>query len=188
MRQSRRIESLGSAGLVRTQGMGADEIDLRSDGWVVWGSITAFFLLSLLPWRLMPMAPDLLMLVVVFWAVHEPRRVGMFTGFVLGLLIDVHDAGPLGQYALTYVLACYGGVVLQRRLLRFNLWRQALHMVPVFVLARVVTVILSALVSGIWPGWAWLIGLALVCALWVPIGWLLLLPGNRLASMSASTE
>jgi hypothetical protein len=43
MRQSRRIESLGSAGLVRTQGMGADEIDLRSDGWVVWGSITAFF-------------------------------------------------------------------------------------------------------------------------------------------------
>lgn len=188
MRQPRRIESLGSAGLLRTQGMGADEIDLRSDGWVVWGSITVFFLLSLLPWRLMPMAPDLLMLVVVFWAVHEPRRVGMFTGFVLGLLIDVHDAGPLGQYALTYVLACYGAVVLQRRLLRFNLWRQALHMVPVFVLARVVTVLLSALVSGTWPGEAWLIGLALICALWVPIGWLLLLPGNRLASMSASTE
>jgi rod shape-determining protein MreD len=168
--------------------MGADEIDLRSDGWVVWGSITVFFLLSLLPWRLMAMAPDLLMLVVVFWAVHEPRRVGMFTAFVLGLLIDVHDAGPLGQYALTYVLACYGAVVLHRRLSRFNLWRQALHMVPVIVMSRVVTVVLSALVSGTWPGWSWLIGMALVCALWVPIGWLLLLPGNRLASMSASTE
>jgi len=100
----------------------------------------------------------------------------------------VHDAGPLGQYALTYVLACYGAVVLHRRLSRFNLWRQALHMVPVIVMSRVVTVVLSALVSGTWPGWSWLIGMALVCALWVPIGWLLLLPGNRLASMSASTE
>jgi rod shape-determining protein MreD len=188
VRQTRRSESLGSAGLLRTQGMGADEIDLRSDGWVVWGSIIAVFLLSLLPWRLLPMAPDLLMVVLAFWAVHEPRRVGMLTAFVLGLLIDVHDAGPLGQYALTYVLACYGAVVLHRRLLRFNLWRQALHMVPVFFVARLATVVLSAWVSGMWPGWSWLIGVAIVCALWVPIGWVLLLPGNRLASMSASTE
>lgn len=188
MRQSRQTESWGSAGLVRTQGMGADQIGLRSDGWVVWGSIVGVFLLSLLPWRLMALAPDLLMVVVVFWAVHEPRRVGMLTGFVLGLLIDVHDAGPLGQYALTYVLACYGAVVLHRRLLRFNLWRQALHMAPVFVLARSVTVVLSAWVSGLWPGEVWLIGVAIACALWVPIGWVLLLPGNRLGGMSASTE
>lgn len=188
MRQTRRIESLGSGGLVRAQGRGADQIDLRSDGWVVWGSITGVFLLTLLPWRLMAMAPDLLMLVVVFWAVHESRRVGMLTGFVLGLLVDVHDAGPLGQYALTYVLACYGAVVLHRRLLRFNLWRQALHMVPVFMLSRALTVVLAAGASGTWPGGSWFIGMALVCVLWVPIGWLLLLPGNRLASMNASTE
>ncbi len=188
MRQTQQIERSTSAGLVRTQGMGSDQLDQRSDGWVVWGSIGLFFLLSLLSWRLLPMAPDLLMVVLAFWAVHEPRRVGMLTGFVLGLLLDVHDASPLGQYALTYVLACYGAVILHRRLLRFNLWRQALHMMPVLLMAKVVAVSLTAWVSGIWPGWSWLIGMLLTCVLWVPIGWVLLFPGNRLESMSAATD
>ena len=188
MRQTQRTERSTSAGLVRAQGMGSDQLDQRSDGWVVWGSIGLFFLLSLLSWRLLPMAPDLLMVVLAFWAVHEPRRVGMLTGFVLGLLLDVHDAGPLGQYALTYVLTCYGAVILHRRLLRFNLWRQALHMMPVLLMARVVAVALTAWVSGMWAGWSWLIGMLLTCIMWVPIGWVLLLPGNRLESMSAATE
>lgn len=188
MRQPKRIDTSRSAGLVRTQGMGSDQLNHRSDGWVVWGSIALVFLLSLLPWRLLLMAPDLLMVVLAFWTVHEARRVGMVTGFVLGLLLDVHDAGPLGQYALTYVLACYGAVILHRRLMRFNLWSQALHMMPVLLVSRFVTVALSAWLSGVWPGWSWLGGMLIACALWVPIGWVLLLPGNRLDSMSASTE
>lgn len=174
--------------LLRTVGMGADSRDVHTDGWVVWGSILLVFLLSLLPWRLTTWAPDLLMLVIAFWVVHEGGRVGLVTGFVLGLLIDVHDAGPLGQYALTYVLVCYGAVVLRRRLLRFNLWRQAIHMLPVFVLARTLTLVLTAWLMGVWPGWGWLAGILLASVLWVPVGWVLLLPGNRLAAMNSQTD
>lgn len=174
--------------LLRTVGMGADSRDVHTDGWIVWGSIVLVFLMSLLPWRLTEWAPDLLMLVVAFWVVHEGGKVGLVTGFVLGLLIDVHDAGPLGQYALTYVLVCYGAVVLRRRLLRFNLWRQAIHMLPVFVLARTLTLVLSAWLMGVWPGWWWLAGVLLASLLWVPVGWILLMPGNRLAAMNSQID
>lgn len=171
--------------LLQAQRVGGSALDSRSDAWVVWGSITLAFLLALLPWRLMEMAPDLLMLVLAFWSVHESRRVGMVTGFILGLLIDVHDSGPLGQYALTYVLVCYGGVMLHRRLLRFDLWRQALHMVLVFLVARAITVFISAWISGAWPGWWWVVGVLIAGVLWVPVGWLLLLPGQRLDDVNS---
>lgn len=187
MRRANDFEPRAS-NLLRTQGMGADSRDVRTDGWVVWGSILLVFLLSLLPWRASGWAPDLLMLVIAFWVVHEGGKVGLLTGFVFGLLIDVHDVGPLGQHALTYVLVCYGAVVLRRRLLRFNLGRQAIHMLPVFVVASAVSVILTAALMGVWPGWLWLVGVLVAAVLWVPVGWILLLPGNRLGAMSSQTD
>ena len=183
MQQRQRTDS--SSRLLKTQGVGGNAIGHRADVLLVWGSIMLVFLLALLPWRLIDAAPDLLMLVLAFWSVHESRRVGMVTGFVLGLLIDVHDGGPLGQYALTYVLACYGAVILHRRLLRFDLWSQALHMLLVFLVARSVTILIAAWLTGTWPGWWWGVGVLVASALWVPVGWLLLLPGHRLDDVNS---
>jgi rod shape-determining protein MreD len=187
MRHAKQFEPRAN-NLLRTQGMSADSRDVRTDGWIVWGSIILVFLLSLLPWRSSIWAPDLLMLVIVFWAVHEGSRVGLVTGFVLGLLLDVHDAGPLGQHALVYVLACYGAVVLRRRMLRFNLGRQAIHMLTVFLVATALPMVLAAVLMGVWPESLWLVGVLLAAVLWVPVGWILLLPGNRLAAMNSQTD
>lgn len=188
MRRDNQLHGEGARGLLRTQGMGADTRDVHTDAWIVWGSIFLVFLLSLLPWRSLYGAPDLMMLVLAFWVVHESGRVGLLAAFLFGLFIDVHDAGPLGQYALTYVLVCYGAFVLRRRLLRFNLWRQALHMLPVFVVSKTLTIFFSAWLMGVWPGWSWLVGVLIMSALWVPVGWILLLPGNRLAAMNSQTD
>ena len=40
--------------------------------------------------------PDLLALVLVFWNVHQPRRVGVGWAFFFGLLVDVHHGALLG--------------------------------------------------------------------------------------------
>lgn len=143
---------------------------------MVWGSVLLVWLISLLPWRLWEEAPDILILVIAFWCVHEPRRIGMVTAFVFGLLMDVHDAGVLGGNALSYALVAYGAVVLHRRLQRFDLWSQAMHMLPIFFVARLVTVLIKAWIAGKWPGWDWAVGTALTAALWPVAGWLLHLP------------
>jgi len=143
---------------------------------LVWGSVLLAWLVSLLPWRLWPQAPDVLLLVIVFWCVHEPRRVGLVTAFVFGLLMDVHDAAVLGQTALTYVLLAYGALVLQRRLQRFDPWSQALHMLPLFLGAGMLATMIQAWLAGRWPGWAWAVGAVLTAALWPIAAGVLLWP------------
>lgn len=145
-------------------------------GLFVWVSILIVWLLSLLPWRLWEGAPDILILVIAFWCVHEPRRVGLFTAFFFGLLMDVHDAGLLGEHALSYTLVAYGAVALHRRLQRFDLFSQAFHMLPVFFLARFLTQVIHAWFAGKWPGWEWAMGALLTAAIWPLAGWVLHLP------------
>jgi len=139
----------------------------------VWFSIVFAWLISLLPWRVWEGAPDVLLLTLAFWCVRQPNRVGFLTAFVLGLLMDVHDSGLFGEMALRYVLVAYGATALHRRLQRFDLLGQALHLAPVFFAAGLVTTLLHAWLALSWPGWDWALGAVLTAALYPILGWVL---------------
>lgn len=47
-------------------------------------SVAVAFVLSLLPWSGYVWMPDLLMLVLAFWALHHPNRMPMSVGFCWG--------------------------------------------------------------------------------------------------------
>lgn len=151
-----------------------------SNLWFIWCTIVLVWLVSLLPWRLWQPAPDLLLLVIAFWCVNEPRRVGMLTAFVFGLLMDVHDAGLLGAQALTYTLVAYGAVTLTRRLLRFDVVVQAIHMLPVFIGAQIASHLVHAWLVSEWAGWQWLWSALFTVALWPLADVLLHMPQRRL--------
>lgn len=154
---------------------------------MVWGSILFVWLVSLLPWRLWEMAPDLLLLVLCFWALHEPRRVTMWMGFALGLLLDVHGGALLGEHSLSYVLAMYGVSLLQRRLLLFSPLVQLIHLLPIWVLALAVSRFAHAWLVGEWVGWDWLWSAVIMAALWPVIDVILLLPHRRLDDVDESS-
>ncbi|MDO8695350.1 MAG: rod shape-determining protein MreD [Sheuella sp.] len=164
-----------------------DPLENLTSPFYIWATIVGVWMLSLLPWRTWMAAPDLLLLVIAFWCIHEPRRIGMVAAFVFGLLMDVHDVGPFGQQALTYSIVAYGASVLQRRLLRFDLWSQGLHMLPVFFIAKLIGVLICAWLANFWAGWSWVIGVLLTVALWPAVGWLLLLPQHRMNDADANT-
>ena len=65
--------------------------------------------------------PDVLAIVMVFWTVHQPRRVGLVLAFLLGLALDVHESALLGQNALSYVVLSGLATIAQRRLRWFPL-------------------------------------------------------------------
>src|SRR5512133_2755074 len=69
--------------------------------------------------------PDLLALVLVFWTIHQPLRVGMTVAFVLGLFMDVHQSALLGQHALAYAVLSFLAMAMHRRLLWFSVPSQA---------------------------------------------------------------
>ena len=165
-----------------------DPINQHAGSLFIWSTLIIVWMLSLLPWRQWQGAPDLLLLVIAYWSVHESRRVGVLVAFVFGLLMDVHDAGPLGQLALNYALVAFAANVLHRRLLRFDLPFQALHMLPVFLVAKMITVLVCSWLAGLWPGWDWVLGAALTALLWPIVGWLLRFPQHKLDDVESSVQ
>jgi len=133
-------------------------------------------LLGLTGWNWLP---DVLAIVVVFWNVYQPRRVGVVLAFVLGLALDVHESALLGQNALSYVVLSSIALAVQRRLLWFPLREQALQIVPLFVLAALVEWVTRLVVQDAWPHWSQLLAPFMQAALWPLVGAFLLAPQRR---------
>ena len=75
------------------------------------------FALNLVPLGRTPLMPDFVALVLVFWNVHQSRRVGVGLAFLFGLMMDVHSGAVLGQHALAYTLLSFFAITIHRRLL-----------------------------------------------------------------------
>jgi len=137
--------------------------------------IIALFL-NFLPTASINWIPDWVALVLVFWSIREPRRVGMGSGFLLGLAMDVADASLLGQHALAYVIVAYLAELLSRRILWFPLSQQALHVLPLMLVVQAVQVIVRLAPGVDFPGWGYFVGPFLATVLWPPLTYVLLLP------------
>lgn len=145
----------------------------------IWSSLVVAFLLNLVPLGRQPALPDLLALVLVFWNVHQTRRVGVGSAFVFGLLMDVHSGAVLGQHALAYTLLSFFAVAISRRLLWFTVPSQALQILPLFVAAQAVSLLVRLVAGGMLPGWELLLAPLFQALLWPLATWLLLAPQRR---------
>ncbi len=143
------------------------------------------FCLNVLPWGglWLQLRPDFLLMVLLYWAMREPRMVGQLAGFFCALAMDVADSAILGQHVFVYALALYAAFSLRLRILRFALPEQALHMLIIFVLGSAITVVLNLLVDATFPGYIYFMGAIISALLWPTTVWLLELP-EALAAQS----
>ena len=135
---------------------------------------------NMLPLGRVAALPDLLALVLVFWNVHLPRRVGVGVAFLFGLLMDVHEGAVLGQHALAYTVLSYVAITIHRRLLWFGVAAQALQIVPLFFVAHLVSMLVRLAVGGMFPGWSSLLAPVFEALLW-PLATVLLQAPQRRA-------
>ena len=145
----------------------------------IWVSLLVALLLDMLPLGRVPWMPDFLALVLVFWNVHQPLRVGIGMAFVFGLGIDVHQSALLGQHALSYTTLSFFASLIHRRLLFFTVPSQALQMLPLFALAHGVELVIRLLAGGTFPGWVVLLAPVAESLLWPVVSILLLVPQRR---------
>lgn len=108
----------------------------------ILGTLTLAVLLEQLPWSgwALVVRPDFVLVGVLFWALHQPARIGFGTAFVLGLLVDFQDGAVFGQHAIAYAIGVYLVLYLRLRLLQFDPHRQAAQLFP--ILLGVQTVVL----------------------------------------------
>ncbi|MDD2809121.1 rod shape-determining protein MreD [Rhodoferax sp.] len=123
--------------------------------------------------------PDVLALVLAFWVIHQPQRIGVGIAFTLGLAMDVHQSSLLGQHALTYTALSFLALGIHRRLLWFGALAQMAQLLPLFVAAHALSLLVNLLAGGEFPG-AWLLLAPLLeTLLWPAVNALLLMPQRR---------
>ena len=147
--------------------------------WFIWATLLIALLIACMPLGRRPWLPDVLAMTLVFWNVHQPRRVGIGAGFVAGLLVDAQHAALLGEHALAYSLLGFFAVMLHRRLLWFSLPQQALQVLPLFFAARLVEFVVAMMAGGSPPGLGFFAAPLVQAALWPLLSWLLLAPQRR---------
>ncbi len=69
--------------------------------------------------------PEWVALTLIYWCIALPQRVGIATGLVLGLGLDVLEGSLLGQNAFALVVVALLALILYQRLRVYSLWQQA---------------------------------------------------------------
>lgn len=118
-----------------------------SGDWVITLSLMGALLLTLLP---MPAAvqvyrPEWVALVVIYWCLAAPERVGVGVAWGMGIMLDVISGTLLGQHALALALVAYIAIKLHRQARQFPLWQQAFMV----MLLIIVHLMLNLWVQGI---------------------------------------
>lgn len=84
-----------------------------------------------LPDWLAAVRPEWVVLVLIYWCMALPERVGVGIGWITGLLLDVLRGGLLGQHALSFAIVAYVTLQFYQRLRVYPFWQQS---ASVFVL------------------------------------------------------
>jgi rod shape-determining protein MreD len=152
---------------------------LPANPFFIWGTLLLALLCNMLPLGRTPWMPDFVALVLVFWSVHQPLRVGIGSAFFFGIAMDVHQSALLGQHALAYTILSFFAITIHRRLLWFSVPSQALQVLPLFAAAHAVELAVRMLAGGVFPGFSILLSPALESVLWPVVSVLLLAPQRR---------
>lgn len=136
---------------------------------------------NLLPWdgAVVMLWPDLVAMVLLYWAIHQPRRVGLMTAWILGLFMDIADGVLFGQHALAYVIMTYSAYLLHRRIQTFSLWQQALYIFGLLLLQQLVMLLVRLVFGATFPGLLYFAGSIVGAVLWPMLSLLLQTPQRK---------
>ena len=115
-------------------------------GWVILLSFIFAFLLTYVPLPAWAdrFRPDWLALFLIYWCMALPHRVGIGSGWMLGLILDAAKGTLLGQHALALAVVAFLTLKTHTRIRVFPLWQQAIS-VMLFLL---INQILVSWISG----------------------------------------
>jgi len=142
----------------------------------LWGNIFLSYVFGRAAWQ-----PDLLALVLMFWTIHQPQRVGIGAAFAFGLGMDVHQGALLGQHALAYTVMSYLALtMLAKRLLWYDLISQALQTFPLLAGLHLLQLIVRLLAGDAFAPWGFVFAAPFIeAALWPLLTFVLLAPQMR---------
>jgi len=143
-----------------------DKADSRG-GLVIASSFFVAMLANVMPLPefLAPLKPDWVSLVLIYWVMALPNRIGIFSGWLLGLFVDVLYGSLFGIHAIALAVEVYLIQMIFHRLRLFPRWKQAINVAVVVGINRMIVMLLTGLVQPVsvdYKYWLPLLGTALL--------------------------
>jgi len=95
--------------------------------WVIFLTFSIAYLLAIVPfpdWA-MNYRPEWVPMVLIYWVMALPYRVGIGWAWVVGLLLDILEGSILGVNALSLVILAYVTLSLHQRMRMFTTFQQS---------------------------------------------------------------
>lgn len=140
----------------------------RHGGAIIFLSLTVALLLTIvpLPEDLRLLRPDWVLLVLIYWAMALPHRVGVGIGWIMGLINDVLTGMLLGQHALAYCLVIFLTLKLHQRLRLYPLWQQAQSILVLLTLSQLLLLWINGMIGRPLHSWLYWAPSVLGALLW----------------------
>lgn len=146
-----------------------------SGGNIILLSFIAAFILSMLPLpqMLQSVRPEFILIVLIYWCIALPSRIGVGIGWITGLFFDVSSDAILGQHALTFALIAYLAITLHLRIRVFPVWQQAVTVFVFMMLQGTIALWIRGMLGDAPPISVFILP-AMSTALFWPVGYFLL--------------
>ena len=147
----------------------------RPKVWVIPATFLASYVLISFPvglqWR--GYAPDWVTLVLIYWCMAAPQRVGVGAAWLVGLGLDLLTFSLVGSHALTKTVIAFlvGRVALRLRV--YPVWQQTAFILILLVVETAILVAIKYLVDGRLGGMVSWPALAVGVAVWPLLFWIL---------------
>ena len=145
------------------------------NGWVLPVSLLLALLLGLMPLpdTLQPFRPYWLALVLAYWLLEAPERVGPGVAFAIGLVADVAFGSLIGEQALRLVVLAFILDRFRARLRFFPLSQQAATIGVLLLNDRVINAVVHVVLGVPQLPWSYWLAPLVGMVLWAPLHLLL---------------
>lgn len=109
---------------------------------VILLTFVAAFMLTLLPlpeWAA-HLRPAWVTMVLIYWCLALPQRIGVVNGWIAGLFLDVVNGALLGQYALALALIAFITHGMHRRMRLYPVWQQAMVVMLLLLMQQLLVI------------------------------------------------
>lgn len=119
------------------------------NSWVIVVTFVIALMLTMvpLPHWLELLRPEWVTLVLIYWCLAIPERIGVTVGWIAGLVLDVAGGGLLGQHALALALTAFVVVRLHKRIRLFPIWQQAVTVMLLVLFVQLITGWINGIVN-----------------------------------------
>lgn len=137
-------------------------------GGIILTSFIIALLLTMLPLpeSLQGIRPEWVTIVLIYWCMALPYRIGIGWAWIAGLMLDVATGGLLGQHAFSLAIVAFLTLKLHQRIRVFPLMQQAFSVLVLVAMTQLINLWINGIINTPPRSWNYWLPTLISAMLW----------------------